>query len=85
MAVLTLTDRLRVLQQFASDPQALATAIKNFRPEEQILRPGAPPAESHGTADMPGAGGGSAMIMMASQAVHDFAYLEVGTTSNGAP
>jgi len=37
MAVLALTDRLHVLQQFTSDPQVLLTAIKNFKPESQIL------------------------------------------------
>src|SRR6266851_6129862 len=51
MAVVTLTDRLRVLQQFTSDPQVLLTAIKNFRPQEQILQPGASAPESHGVAD----------------------------------
>src|SRR5215471_8575599 len=48
MAVLTLGDRLRVLQQFTSDPQVLITAIKNLRPEEQILQAAAPVPESHG-------------------------------------
>src|SRR2546426_520102 len=43
MAVVTLTDQLRVLQQFASDPQVLMTAIRNLRPQEQPLPPGAPP------------------------------------------
>src|SRR6266478_7510787 len=44
VAVLALTDRLHVLQQFTSDPQVLLTAIKKFRPEEQILQPGPGPA-----------------------------------------
>src|SRR5271157_1008733 len=48
LAVLTLTDRVRVLQQFTSDPQVLMTAIKNLKPEEQILQPAPPPPESHG-------------------------------------
>src|SRR5713101_2022839 len=46
VAVLALTDRLHVLQQFTSDPQVLLTAIKKFRPEEQILQPGTGPAPS---------------------------------------
>ena len=37
MAVVTLTDRLRVLQDFTSDPQILLTAIRNFKPQAQIL------------------------------------------------
>src|SRR6266851_10410748 len=39
MAVVTLTDQLRVLQQFTSDPQVLMMAIRNFKPQEQILQP----------------------------------------------
>ncbi|MGB9205936.1 MAG: VWA domain-containing protein [Terriglobales bacterium] len=76
MAVVTLTDRLRVLQEFTSDPQVLLTAIKNFKPAEQLLRPGAPAAESHGAFGSPGTAGGNAMaagVAMASQAVQDFA------------
>ena len=37
-AVVALTDRLHVLQQFTSDPQVLMAAIKKFKPEEQILK-----------------------------------------------
>ncbi len=44
MAVVALTDRLHVLQQFTSDPQILLTAIKNYRPQEQILKASPPPA-----------------------------------------
>ena len=80
MAVVTLTDRLRVLQQFTSDPQVLLTAIKNFKPEEQLLRPGAATPESHAAFGSPGTAGGNAMaagIAMASQAVQDFADIQV--------
>jgi VWFA-related protein len=51
MAVLTLTDRLSVLQQFTSDPQVLITAIKNVMLQEQILQPGAPRPEAHALPD----------------------------------
>jgi VWFA-related protein len=83
MAVLTLTDRLSVLQQFTSDPQVLLTAIKNFRPQEPILQPGAPAPESHGVADGLGlrgdSGGASASsIALASQALQNFADLQIG-------
>jgi VWFA-related protein len=79
MAVLTLTDHLRVLQQFTSDPQVLLAAIKNFRPQEQILQPGAPAPESHGVADGPR--GGSAVsdnIAQAGLAIQAFADLQIG-------
>jgi VWFA-related protein len=82
IAVLTLTDQLGVLQQFTSDPQVLITAIKNLRPQEQILQPGAPAPESHGVADGPGtrASGGaiSSSIALASAAVQAFTDLQVG-------
>ena len=79
MAVLTLTDQLRVLQQFTSDPQVLIAAIKNLKPQEQTLQPGAPAPESHGIAD--GRGGGvaaGAAVAMAMAAAQDFANLQVG-------
>jgi VWFA-related protein len=84
MAVLTLTDRLRVLQQFTSDPQVLMTAIKNLRPQEPILQ-GAPPApESHGVAtgglDRGGSGGTaiSSALASAQAAAQQFADIQVG-------
>lgn len=83
IAVLTLTDRVHVLQQFTSDPQVLMTAIKNLRPQEQILQGAAPTPESHGFAvsDIRGGGGGSAVnqsLAFASIAVQQFADLQVG-------
>jgi VWFA-related protein len=48
MAVLTLTDRLRVLQQFTSDPRVLVTAIKKVMPQEPILQASASRPEAHG-------------------------------------
>ncbi len=79
MAVVTLTDQLRVLQQFTSDPQVLMTAIKNLRPQEQILQPGAPPPESSGLGGSgPGSVGGSAAIAIAQAEVAGFANLQVG-------
>jgi VWFA-related protein len=38
MAVVTLTDRMRVLQDFTSDPQVLLTAIKNLKPQAQVFQ-----------------------------------------------
>ncbi|MBV9339662.1 MAG: VWA domain-containing protein [Acidobacteria bacterium] len=63
MAVLALTDRLHVLQQFSSDPQVLATAIKNFRPQEPILQANLAPAPSAVPPEMAGVGrGGLAQV-----------------------
>jgi VWFA-related protein len=83
MAVLTLTDRVRVLQQFTSDPQVLITAIRNFNPQQPILQPGATAPESHGLSDAAGARGNVAagemsMVAVASQAVQSFTNLQVG-------
>jgi VWFA-related protein len=80
MAVVTLTDRLHVLQQFTSDPNVLMTAIKNFRPQEQILKPGAAPA----TPNLPAAAAGDpgartvSSISVAEAAIASFANLQVG-------
>ena len=78
MAVLTLTDHLRVLQQFTSDPQVLLAAIRNFRPQEQILQPGAPTPESHGVADSPRGSVVADNIALAGLAVQAFADLQIG-------
>ncbi len=90
MAVLTLTDRLRVLQQFTSDPQVLITAIQNVRPEEPILQPAARLKDTPSADDIAlnlasgvGSGGGNgprgalaASTATAQAAVQDFANLQ---------
>ncbi len=83
MAVLTLTNRLSVLQQFTSDPQVLLTAIKNFNPQQPILQPAAARPESHASADSVGLRGSSPgqsdySAAMAAQAVQSFADLQIG-------
>ena len=84
LAVLTLTDRVRVLQQFTSDPQVLMAAIKKVQPSEQILASGGPAPESHGIADSglgrSGTGGGAAAAAVAAStvAVQQFADIQVG-------
>jgi VWFA-related protein len=45
------------LQQFTSDPQVLATAIKNFKPQEKTLQPAPGREGSSAPADMSGPGG----------------------------
>ncbi len=85
MAVLTLTDRLRVLQQFTSDPQTLITAIKNLRPQDQILRSTGSAPESHGGSTFGeggggagGGGGAASSIALAQAAAQQFSDLQVG-------
>src|SRR5664279_5014106 len=84
MAVLTLTDRVQVLQQFTSDPQVLMTAIKNLKPQEQILAAAGPAPESHGISDSGlgrgGTGGGAAnaAVTSAMAAAQQFADMQVG-------
>ncbi|MBI1740120.1 MAG: VWA domain-containing protein [Candidatus Koribacter versatilis] len=52
MAVMTLTDQLHVLQDFTTDPKILMNAIKNLRPQEQILQAGTSPGPSSISAEL---------------------------------
>jgi VWFA-related protein len=59
------------------------TAIKNFRPQEPILQPGAPAPETHGSFDSPGLRGNSPgpsdfSVLAAAHAVQSFADLQIG-------
>ena len=79
MAVVALTDRVHVLQQFTSDPQVLLTAIKNFKPEEQILQPAPPRPGSSAPVEMAGPGAQAAAGIVAAQAeVSSFTNLQIG-------
>jgi VWFA-related protein len=78
MAVLTLTDQLRVLQQFTSDPAVLVTAIKNLTPQEPILQPGAPPPESHSISTGNLRNGGATSSVIATAAARQFADIAIG-------
>ena len=79
MAVVTLTDQLRVLQQFTSDPQVLMMAIRNFKPQEQILQPAAALPGSNVPIDMSGPGAHTALLIAGTQAeIASFANLQVG-------
>jgi VWFA-related protein len=80
MAVMTLTDRLHVLQEFTGDPKILATAIRSLRPQEQPLLPEtAPlaPLSSSGAGAAPGVGAAAA-IEIARAEVAGFQSLETG-------
>src|SRR5208282_5485605 len=68
MAVMTLTDRLHVLQEFTSDPKVLARAIKNLRPQEQILQAEGIPSPPSGSADAIGSGPGTTAAIEIAQA-----------------
>jgi VWFA-related protein len=84
MAVVALTDRVHVLQQFTSDPQILLTAIRNFRPQEPILQPAPTPPGSTVPTDMSGPGShvtGSQvadLITAAQFEVASFTNLQIG-------
>ena len=83
MAVFTLDDQVRVLQQFTSDPQVLMTAIKNFKPQEQILTASPPVPESHGITSGLNRGGNGGLAIVtavgsAQVAVQQFADMQVG-------
>jgi VWFA-related protein len=67
MAVVTLTDRLHVLQQFTSDPQILMMAFKNFRPQEPILRANATAPMSAAPPNIEGPGTGAANAIALAQ------------------
>jgi VWFA-related protein len=47
MAVMTLTGRLQVLQDFTSDPKILTTAIRKLQPQEPILQSMTSPAQGN--------------------------------------
>ena len=46
MAIMALSSRLWILQNFTTDPNILMTAIHNLHPESPILQPGAPAPRS---------------------------------------
>jgi VWFA-related protein len=78
VAVVALTDRLHVLQQFTSDPQVLLAAIKKLKPEEQILQPGAGPAPSAMPPDMSGPSTLGIQLLLTQHEVSGFVGLQVG-------
>jgi VWFA-related protein len=79
MAVVALTDRLHILQEFTNDPHVLLTAIKNFRPESPILQSAPPSPGTAMPADMGGPGRQIGLAIIAAQnEVASFANLQVG-------
>jgi VWFA-related protein len=76
IAVMTLSDRLRVVQNFTTDPKILAAAINNLRPQSQILQPGAPTPKL--TADAGLGGSATAAISVAQAQLAGFQNLAAG-------
>ncbi|MFZ0797099.1 MAG: VWA domain-containing protein, partial [Terriglobales bacterium] len=70
MAVMTLTDRLRVVQNFTTDPKILRAAINNLRPQSPILQPAA--AVPTLTADSGLSGANSLAVSVAQAALASF-------------
>lgn len=79
MAVMALTDQLRMFQNFTTDPKILTTAIKNLQPEQPILQPVAPLEASGSNGGDSGLHGGmAAAIAVAQNEVANFANLTAG-------
>ncbi len=79
MAVMTLTNKLRVIQSFTADPKILATAINDLRPESPILQPGAPPpVSSYNGSDAPGGSAMANLLASARSELSGFQNLQVG-------
>ncbi|HEY1270588.1 MAG TPA: VWA domain-containing protein [Terriglobales bacterium] len=73
MAVFTLTNSLRMLQDFTSDPKLLIDALKNYQPKQEEMPAAGPPAVSarQGAGDL-----GHAQESLVNQ-VHDFQNAQV--------
>ena len=78
MAVVALTDRLHVLQEFTSDPRILAAAIRNLKPQEQVLQPAAAPSSTATTDALATGPNGPAAVAMAQAEVAAFQNLVTG-------
>lgn len=77
MGVFALTNSLRVLQDFTTDPQILITALERYKPQEQELTAGAaaPVSTAVGSTDLgPGA---TAMLELAQSEVSAFQGVQV--------
>jgi VWFA-related protein len=78
-AIFTLTDGLRLVQDFTSDPKMLGEALKRYKPQEPALSGGGSPAISTAvgtTGGRPGGALGSALLM-ANDAVSDFQSIQL--------
>jgi VWFA-related protein len=80
MAVFTLTNGLGVLQDFTTDPNVLMTAIKNYKPQEQVMGAAVPNAVTATTgtgAGDPASNASGAAITMATNEMHGFETIQV--------
>ena len=79
MAILTLTNRLHVIQEFTSDPQVLLAAIKDFRPQPPVLQAAPPPPATEASPSTGVRGGQAASLLAAARTdVAEFADQQVG-------
>jgi VWFA-related protein len=78
MAVAALSDRLHILQSFTSDPQILLNAIRNFKPESQILQAAPPPSQPDVPTDSGLHGNQAEAIANAQAEVNSFSNLQIG-------
>jgi len=78
IAIFTLTNGLGVLQDFTADPNILAAAIKNYKPQEQTMGAAVPVPESarSGATGDPG-GGVSAATTIAQNSMQGFEQIQV--------
>ncbi len=75
IAVMTLTDRLHVLQTFTSDAQILIAAIKRLKPDQPVLAPStARPLSATAAGDSAAA----AALALAQRGLEDFSNLQIG-------
>jgi VWFA-related protein len=81
MAVMTLTDRLQVLQEFTSDPAILTKAIRNILPQEQVLQPAAVGTSANATA-VAAASAGAALHGGGGNTAFDIAQAELAGFEN---
>ncbi len=77
IGVFALTDSLRVLQDFTSDPQILMTALEKYKPEEQKLNPATPRPVSTGFGPNVGGPGASQQLTLAQSEISSFQSLQV--------
>ncbi|MBZ5704535.1 MAG: VWA domain-containing protein [Acidobacteriia bacterium] len=78
MGVFALTNSLRVLQDFTTDPQVLITALEKYTPQEQQFKAGvvAPVSAALGSTDL--SAGGLAMLEFAQSEISAFQAIQVG-------
>jgi VWFA-related protein len=78
MGVFALTNSLRVLQDFTTDPQVLITALERYKPQEQQFKAGVPASISAAVGSPDLGPGASAMLEFAQSEITAFQGIQVG-------